>query len=277
MKTIINLKSIVILIVTIVLSFSVSCKQGKKSSNENGTLVSTGIDKTHIEREVREFVYPLPTSFEITEMLQRINAAFILTITNPVSNFDRYLTDSKKAINLGIYGADLSYVATYNQKQEIVNYMNVCKNIIDAMNITGALSTDIIEKVEQNQDDKDFLVELITNTFFDTYEILNQGGRGYSSMLVIAGSWIEALYIATNITKSTFENKEMVQTIAAQKVSLEKLISLMETMTDESVVEVTKQLLPIRNIYNTIGENMTIEQLESLTKEISAVRAQMIQ
>ena len=272
------MKNISLILIITVLAFSVSCKQGKKSSSDNSDASVSGINKTQVEKDVREFVYPLPTAFEVTEMLQRINAAFILTITNPVSNVERYLTESSKAINLGIYGTDLSYAATYNQKQEVVNYMNICKTLIDELNISGAITPEIINQVEQNQDNKDFLVNLVTNTFYDAYELLCQSGRGSSSMLVVAGSWVEALYIATHISISTFDNKEMVNLIVDQKQSLEKLISLMESMSDDDAVTgVVKQLSPIRDIYNSIDGNISKTQLDNITKEILAVRTQMIQ
>lgn len=270
-------QTLVLVLMAIILVFP-ACKMGRKSSG-NDSAASGELDKARVEKDVREFVYPLPTSFEVTEMLNRIGAAYILTLTNPVANVEKYLTEKSKAINLGIYGADLSYASTYNQKQEVIGFMDVSKKLIDALNISGAISPDIVEQVEANQDDKDKLVEIITNSFYDTYEYLNRSDRGSVSMLVLAGSWVEALYISTHISQDTYNNKEMVKIVMEQKASLNKLVSLMEVVKDNAAVAETLSLLTnIHTIYNSIEEGaISKDQMDAIIKEINLVRTKMVE
>ncbi|TCO10782.1 hypothetical protein [Natronoflexus pectinivorans] len=277
MKRLLNHTTLVSLI--ILFSFIISaCRTGRTSSGDDGNQTET-LDKARVEQDVREFVYPLPTSFETTEMLNRIGASYILTLSNPVSNVERYLTEKSKAINLGIYSTDLSYASTYNQRQATIDYMNVSKRLIDALNISGAVSPDIIDQIEANQDDKEKLVELITNTFYNTYEYLNRAGRGSVSMLVLAGSWVEALYIATHISEDTYQNKEMVAIVMNQKSSLNKLLSLMEVVKDNPAIdEVMQQLKPIQRVYNSIEDGaITQRQLRQITDKVYVVRNQMVE
>ena len=63
---------------------------------------------------------------------------------------------------------------------------------------------------------KKVFVKLITNTFYSTYEFLNESGRGSVSVLVLSGSWIEALYIATHKAEDTYNNIEMIKIIMEQ-------------------------------------------------------------
>jgi len=270
-------QTLVLVLMAIILVFP-ACKMGRKSSG-NDSAASGELDKARVEKDVREFVYPLPTSFEVTEMLNRIGAAYILTLTNPVANVEKYLTEKSKAINLGIYGADLSYASTYNQKQEVISFMDVSKRLIDALNISGAISPDIVEQVEAYQDDKDKLVEIITNSFYDTYEYLNRTDRGSVSMLVLAGSWVEALYISTHISQDTYNNKEMVKIVMDQKASLNKLVSLMEVVKDNAAVAETLSLLAnIHAIYNSIEEGaISKDQMDAIVKEINVVRTKMVE
>lgn len=275
-------KRTLIVMLMSVLMVLAACQSGKKkeqSAREQQTSTKPRIEKEEVEKDVKEFVYPLPTSFEVTEMLNRIGAAYILTLSNSTDNVDKYLTEKKQAINLGVYGADLSYASTYNQKQQTMDYMEVSKKLIDALNISGALPSDIIEQIEQNQDDKDALVKIITNTFYDTYEYLNANGRGAVSMLVLAGSWVEALYITTNISENTYQNKEMVKIVMKQKASLNKLLELMKKHEDdESVREVMHQLQPLANVYNMVEENaISEEQMNIIIKETQKIRAAFVE
>ncbi len=255
-----------------------ACKTGRKSPSETSQPAEE-LKKEKVEQDVREFVYPLPTSFEITEMLNRIGAAYILNLSNPTDNVKRYLTEKSKALNLGVYGADLSYATTYNQKQTSTDYMNVSKILIDALNISAAIDPNIVKQVEAKQDDKEALVELITNTFYDTYEHLNKNSRSAVSMLILAGSWVEGLYIITHISEDTYNNKEMVKLVMDQKSSLNKLTELMKvTETDPAIAETLKLLKPIQTIYDSIEEgSITQNQLNGITSEVSKIREIIIQ
>lgn len=268
------------IVLSVALVFS-ACQSGQKKDNkdENKTATSQKINKEELEQDVREFVYPLPTTFEVTEMLNRIGASYILTLSNQAENVDKYLTETKQALNLGVYGADLSYASTYNQKQQIVTYMEASRKLIDALNISGALPSDIIEQIEQNEDDKDKLVEIITNTFYNTYEYLNVNQRGSVSMLVLAGSWVEALYITTNISEDTYQNKEMVKIVMEQKSSLNKLLQLMKNYeSDVAVAEVIEQLTPLAEIYNMVEDNAISEnQMNMIIDEVTKVRNDFVE
>src|SRR5690554_5816283 len=168
MRKLFQPKSLVALLGAGLMLFS-ACNFNRKSSGEQSES-GEKLEKARVEEDVREFVYPLPTSFGVTEMLNRVGAAYILTLSNPVSNVERYLTEKSKALNLGVYSADLSYVSTYNQKQATVDYMDVSKKLIDALNVSAAIIPDILDQIEARQDNKDELVDLITNTFFRSEE-----------------------------------------------------------------------------------------------------------
>lgn len=277
MRRLFNPKSIISLFVIGVFMLS-ACNMKRKSSGDTAESADT-LEKARVEQDVRAFVYPLPTTFEVTEMLNRIGAAYILTLSNPVSNVERYLTEKSKAINLGVYSADLSYASTYNQKQATIDYMDVSKKLIDALNISGAISPDIVDQIEAQQDNKDELVNLITNTFYDTYEFLNQADRGSVSMLVLAGSWVEALYIVTHITEDTFKNKEMVKIVMDQKSSLNTLMNLMEVVKEKpAVAEVMTDLKPVHDIYNSVDAgSITEAQMADIIREVGIVRAKMVE
>ena len=277
MRQLLNPKIALTLITSVVLLLT-SCNMKRKSSGD-GPQNGAVLEKTTVEEKVREFVYPLPTAFEVTEMLNRIGAAYILTLSNPVSNVERYLTEKSKALNLGIYSADLSYASAYNQKQSVIDYMDVSKKLIDALNISGAISQDVIEQVEANQDNKDELVNIITNTFYDTYEYLNQANRGSVSLLVLAGTWVEGLYIVTHITENVYYNKEMVTIIMKQKASLDTLMELMQVAKDDpAVAETISELLPLYNTYLAVeNDAITEAQVLFITNEIYRVRNKMVE
>jgi hypothetical protein len=255
-----------------------SCSGGKKSDTTSNDSTKSSLDKEEFEQKVKDVVYPLPTAFEVTEMINKIEASYIIGLSNELSNVDNYFTDKDQALNLGVYSADLSYASTYNMQQEVMSYMEASESLIVELGITGAFSKDFVGDVEANIDNKEKLTELVTNSFYNTYEYLVKGGKEDLSLLVLAGSWIEGMYISCNISKTVYNNPELVKIILHQKSSLTKLIELLEPHTaHETIQEVLNQLKPIKIIYDSVDEmGITEIQLNEIIKQSETLRTQVI-
>lgn len=191
-----------------------------------------------------------------------------------MENVDKYFTEKSKALNLGVYGANLSYASTYQMKQETMSYLKVSKKLIDDLQISTAFNKDFAEKVEDNIDDNDALIQIITDSFYDTYDYLINEGKDNLSLLVIAGSWIEGLYITSEMAIISKHNNDILKIIANQKEPLNKLMELMEPVSeDPAIAEVMEMLKPLKAIYDKVEvENITNEQFEQIEKQISEIR-----
>lgn len=250
----------------LVLATSCNCNRQKNAD-----------EKKVIENKVKDVVYPLPTSYEVTEMLNRIGAAYILTLSNPASNATKYMTEKTQALNLGVYGADLSYASTYRQKQETLDFMTASKRLIEELNISAAIDPDIVDKLEQNADNKDELVKLVTDSFYDTYAYLQNNNRAGVSSVIMAGSWIEALYIATHISEDTFNNKEMVKIVMDQKATLTDLMEILsKDAANTDVSEVITDLTPIKTVYDSIEGSINEEQFNSIRDLVKTLRTKIV-
>lgn len=251
---------------------------GMTNCTTNNSRKAEVISKESVEQEVREFVYPLPTAFEITEMLNRIEAAYMPVICNSKENYDKYMTESKRALNLGVYSADLCYANTYNQSTLVKEYTDVVKKVIDALDMTQAIDPELPNKMESNENNKEELTKLITDAFYDSYEYLNKNDRGPVSILIVAGSWIEGLYISTHISEFTFENKEIVKILLSQKEPLLKLMELLnEYRNDEGVLVVKNSIEPLYNIYAGIDESSISEnQVNAIRNTVTEIRDSIV-
>ena len=262
-----------ILAVLAIALFSVSCGGGAKQAED--------AEETHVTKEEAfksVTKYPLPTAFEVTKMLNKAGASYILSLNNPVENVDKYFTEKSKALNLGIYGANLSYASTYQMKQETMNYLKVSKRLIDELQITTAFNKQFADRIEANIDNKDSLIHIISDSFYDTYDFLNQNGKDNISLLVMAGSWIEGLYITTQIAIISKNNEDFMKIIANQKDPLNKLLELMEpASTDSGVTEVKEMLKPLHEAFKKVeGEELTPEQFNEISDAVAKVRAEII-
>ena len=277
LKSFIRKTAIVLLSGMLIVSL-VNCSGGKKGEPVDETSTEAKLDKEEIEQKVREIVYPLPTAFEVTEMINKIEASYIIGLSNETSNVDKYFTDKDQAINLGVYSADLSYASSYNMKQDVMNYMEASENLVVELGITGAFSVKFIDEVEANIDNKDVLVDLITGSFYDTYEYLVKNNKEDLSLLVLAGTWIEAMYISCNISETVYNNPELVKVILHQKSSLDKLIELLAQHNEhETIQSILTDLKPIKETYDSVDETgITESQLNKIIEQSFGLRNKII-
>lgn len=254
-----------------------ACSGEKKPANTGESIISQ-MKKDQVKEEVTEFVYPMPTAFEVADMLNRIGASYIFSLSNAPENAEKYFTEKSKALNLGVYSADLAYASTYNQKQIAMDYMGASNKLIEELGFSDGIDKSLVKKIESAENNKDELIDLITNTFYNTYKHLNKNDRGSVSVLVLSGSYVEGLYIATHISAETYNNIEMVGIIMEQKEPLAKLVDLMKAYNkDQSVSEVEESLLSLNALYAALdGTSISKEQMMSITHKVAEIRNEMV-
>ena len=253
-----------------------SCSGNKKQSNQE----AISEKKQEIEAFVEEeFTYPLPTSFEVTQMLDKAKASFNSDVTNDPKRVSMYGTTWKKATNLGVYGADLSYAATFDKTQETLDFLEVSKKLIDDLNITSAFNKNMADRIKDNVDNIDSLIFIVTESFYDTYNYLNYNGEEKTSILVIAGSVIEGLHITCELIKMS-ENKEVLMGVLGnQKVQVSKLVELMEKFGDDkNVGMVLPDLRFINLVFSQLSEEVQMSegQFLDIAESVKTMRERII-
>ncbi len=269
--------SLIIGLVVIALSIG-SCKREKKDSDDQVPIDSFDDVKADLDQEVSEFIYPLPDNNEVTKMLNSIGIAYMLGTSNTVENVNRYFTAKSKAYNIGVYGSDLSYASTYQMTQETMLYLEAVNQLGSDLGISSIYNEDLLTRIDENINDKDSLVEIISLTIYETYDYLNKNGKEDLSILMVAGGWVEAMYLTTNVSANVQNNPEIVKIIYSQKPGLDKLIEIVEARKDNpDVKELLDDLQPIKEAFNAAtSENMTADQVKALSVAIEKLRTKII-
>ncbi len=251
-----------------------------KNSSQSGSAASGEVmDLSYVDEPAAEEVigYPIPTSFEVVSLLNNAGAPFIIGINNPTDNVSNYVSTRDKAVNLGIYGADLSYASTYNFQQETRDYLRVSKQLIDELQIASAFNRDFAQRVEDNIENKDSLISIITRSFYDTYAYLQENDQDVNSALVVAGSWIESVYLTSQIIITSQDKAPFVSILVNQGSSLSELMKVLEPVKDDPAVkDIYAKLFEIEKSYAGIGNQATQDQINTLTARIEELRSGLV-
>jgi len=221
---------------------------------ENPSETSTSSENI---KTVKEIFYNVPSPIEISSMLTNAGVSYNAEHLNSSKKVSKYTTMEEMAVNLGIYGADLSYNRLYGQIQESVHYFAAIKKLSDNLGIPQDQGGNAAERLESNLENRDSLLNIISQTYTNTDEYLKQNDRGSTAALIIMGGWIEALYIATQIATQTDNNGTLLNSIAEQKFSLQNLIGLLSNYDDEEII--IKYLYKLNKL-DKAYDNVEIEQ-----------------
>jgi hypothetical protein len=96
--------------------------------------------------------------------------------------------------------------------------------------------------------------------------------------MVMTGSWVEGLYITSQIGIISKNNTDIVKIIANQKEPLSKLVEMMKpNAQDAAIAELLASLQPLVDIFAEIsGDTLTPEQFEKVSQAVSQVREGLI-
>lgn len=235
------------------------------------TLQAPGTDSlAQSERQSRtkKIFYSIPSPMETAALLKKAGASYNGKILNDVKNVDKYTAASKQALNLGVYGADLSYASVFNHTQESIFYTSCARRLADKLSVTSAFNDSVMALMEQHQNDREKLLDIISETYWDMDRYLKVNDRENLSALMIAGGWVEGLYIATQVAQGN-ASAELKQRIAEQKLSLNDLTALLDTYgEDETLAGVRNDLKDLAALYADVqagGGGVTATQENGVT------------
>ena len=268
----------VVIIPMLILSFTGlnSCKNKAKKAETSEKALELEQVQT-LEKEIEKNVYPLPTSAEVIKMLSELEVGYIMGIANPVASARKYLTSSEKAINMGVFGADLSYATLYNIQQEVLNYLDAIRSLANELNMSQIYDETLYDRIRQNQDKKEELVSILTEAFDETYAYLSENDQEALALLVVGGAWVEGMYLTTHVSEAAYQVAGISKVLIEQKESFDLFIEITEPyLTDQNVKEFVDKLEPIRKVYSGLTTSLTNQNIVDITKAIETIRGQII-
>ncbi len=244
------------------------CSSDKKAENQNneGDLTegfNSELDDDLVEKinTAKRIFYSLPSPLETAMLIKNAGAGYDETLLNPVSNADNYNTNMEMALNLGIYSTNLSYASLFDQTQATLNYINAAKKMADGLEILDAIDEGIMQRLEENINNRDIIIDIISETLLNSSSFLEDRGLQSTSAIILVGGWVEGLYLATSLVEEGADLSEdkLVERIVDQKLSLDIVLNLLKENAES--VEIQSLLVDV-NLLKSIYDKITIEQGE---------------
>lgn len=209
-----------------------------------------------VNSPVSETFFQVPSPGEMLTFIKMVggsknkNTSFL----NPPDNQKNYNDNKAKALNFGIYSCDLSYCSIFEIGVDALKYFKTVKQMGDQIGVSTAIKPEILKRLESNIGSPDSLAVITDDVYFSSFETLEDSKQGPTLALVVAGGWIESLYIATQLSKFA-PNSPVIERLADQKYTLENLIEFLKKHeSDANVAAVKADFEGLLAEYNKLTE-----------------------
>jgi hypothetical protein len=265
----------ILMILAFFIAFSISgCNTGtKKAENASDQTEEfiTAIDQRTQEKfqTAKRIFYSLPSPIETAKILQSAGATYDERLLNPIDNQSGYITTMDMALNLGIYTTDLSYASLFDQTQVTLSYIEAAKNLADGLNILDAINESTIQRLEDNINNREEIIDVISETLLNSSSFLKERGLEGTATIILVGGWVEGLYIATQLVGDrSIENNKIVERIVDQKLSVDFIVNLLkEAEDDEDAQKILEDINELKTTFDKIeiklGENTPVTDPET--------------
>ena len=287
------------ILLAIVIGLMVACGSEKKKGSESSKEFEEA--QSQLKENVQKVVADIPPPSEIPYIIQSTGADFNPNIVNDYNKWESYtINPQKAAFNLGVYSTDIGYLSSYGKTQEVMNYLDVSLKLTDAIGAHDAVDFNALERFENNLSNPDSLAAIIDELIDKSDTYLKNADRDNLAAMVVGGSFIEALYIATQIIhtypKDILPDDQrmtvltpLIQMLAKQKDSLKDLIALLNSIEDkdEWVVATINSLQEMYDNYTKFdpmgkiregkgNEVLNDQVLSRLTVQVDSIRSNIV-
>ncbi len=218
--------------------FSCSNESSNKTNPSDAKQMPEAIESDVVLEKATKIFYSMPSPLELTTLIKSAGGTFKGSLLHNPQLAHEYQTRQSQAMNLGIYGADLSYSSIYGQQQEAIKYLAATKRIGEKLGIHEAFSAELIERANNNLDNRDSMLHILTEIYWQSNSQLQEEDRGQTSMMIMASGWLEGLYLGSHIIDMDNPDPEVVLRLMEQKYTSAQIKEMFSQKLDDPDIAV---------------------------------------
>lgn len=260
-----------------------SCGSEQKPMVEGADAESTQEMSAEELAKADEMIQNMPSPIEMAILVKHAGGEYNSRLLNDIKNLDGYVTKGKKTINMGVYSSDVGYTSLYKQTQETVFYLNNVRKLSDDIGLSDAFDQSMFDRVEANIEQRDSLLKILSASYDLANQYLKENNRMNTSVLMIAGGWIESMYLAANLGANGGRPADIISLrILEQEQVLKKIVKSMKMVENDPLVsefatklEALSAVLIEKDIKVGSGEEATVDarKMEVVYKMVDEIRA----
>ncbi|GEM_PF-1730383 len=216
--------------------------------------------------------YGIYSPIETSEMFRRKGIHYDPEVLAPLKDLSAFTTRTQVALALGVYGADLSYIQMFGSG-DAARYLDIIVQLSGQLGIPAEYVTQLVDRINNNISSNDSLIQISLEAYNHINKFLIRENQEDIAYLILAGAWIEAMYIAVHdLLKNN--DPEVVKKVVEQKYSLNYLLSSMKNFyNDTSVAYIYRRLFVLKKYLDRTQLDFKDQEIE-IDKDNKEIHAQ---
>jgi len=265
-----KIKLIYFLLLALIVASCGGNKEGKISEDLEDVPDSLFDEKPLLisEGAMDDIIQNISSPVEMAALLKATGVPFSQKYLCSTDNVNNFKTSYKRAISLGVFGADLGYLNMYNKTGTVISNMSAIKTLSDELRVGQFFDFNTIKRLALNNENLDSLMYISVASFnnMDTY--LRENNRSNISSLIVVGVWIQGLYIATQVVKEAPNNSEVVERIGEQKLILNDLLLILKNYkSDKKFYDLIQDVEKIKSAFEPVKITYEVGEPETKVNE----------
>lgn len=205
-----------------------SCKSGSQKEEINKKIEDDVLYENFIDVKTPEVTYKIPSPIELFLFLKKSGSNYMVESLHEAQNHLNYQSSDKKAINFGIYAADLTYCTVYGDQQATIIYFDAAKKLASDLGLVQGFGEKIAHRIDENLSNVDSLIDITTDSYYTAMSFLEEQGQGELLGLILIGGWVEGLYLTIESVNELEMTNPVIERVADQQLLLDNLLAFLE-------------------------------------------------
>ncbi len=260
--------SICIIIGSVLFTSCNSCSSKKDSFDIPDSLTQGQDQPLEVSSEAMEnIVQNIASPVEMAALIKSLGVPFNKDYVATTDNVDSYASSYTKAFNLGVFGADLGYINMYNKTTAVLEYISAIKTLADGVNVGQFFDFSTLKRLASNSSNLDSMMYISVHSFNKMDSYLRKNKRSNLSAIMIAGVWIEGLYLGTQVAKA-HPTERLIQSIGEQKMIMSELMLILENYKqDKFIADLIVDIKVVKHEFDNIKITIEVGEPESVVKD----------
>ncbi|PCH96260.1 MAG: hypothetical protein COB85_03725 [Bacteroidetes bacterium] len=283
------------MLIAIVVTLLVSCNLEEHDEMSGEIIESEAVEKKNeVDQPEESVYYMLPSALQIAHIYRKSGLKYFPNLTSETRNVDKYVTETSKLQNLGVYSADLCYVSLNKQSQEQLHYLKAMMDMSTDLGFSSIFSSGaFVARFEQNMENEDSMIVILSQLQERLDYYLQDAEMEDKSTIIFSGAWIESIYVSLSGFRMEGEGTGASIRIHEQLNILASLIGMLEKVyePDASIITLMEDLKGMKLMVENFGfmkdvdrdkhvqlknVSMTDEELDQLQDKLRKIRTKII-
>jgi hypothetical protein len=235
-----NMKKPILSILTLLLMLMAGCGGESTESNKDHLEIDTNAIKEGVGEEMydraRSMFYSMPSPLELQSLIVEAGGYFREDLLHDPQQSSQYQSTEQQAFALGVYGTDMSYSTVFSQQQDALLYLAAAQRVAKKMGVHDPFSGGLIERANNNIDDKDSMLLIVSEIYWEINSQLQEEERNSLGLIVLAAGWVEGVYLGSHIMNKEKPEPKIAQVLVDQRFIAAQMDQLFKDFAHESFI-----------------------------------------